>query len=73
MFIAIRALFKRFVEFSRLLCKDFLTFIPVHIIVSWYDTARATSDAITLPIQGKLPKVQKSSKSNLYDSNINWY
>ena len=53
--------------------RDFLYAIPAHIIVSWYDTARATSDAITLPIQGKLSKVQKSSKSNLYDSNINWY
>ena len=32
----------------------FLHVIPVNIIVSWYDTARPTSDAITFPIPGKL-------------------
>ena len=30
--------------------KIFLFVIPVHIIVSWYDTAQTTSDAITFPV-----------------------
>ena len=36
--------------------KIFLHVIPVHIIFSWYDTARTTFDAITFPITGKLSK-----------------
>ena len=36
--------------------KIFLHVIPVHIIFSWYDTARTTSDAIAFPITGKLSK-----------------
>ena len=36
--------------------KIFLHVIPVHIIFSWYDTARTISDAITFPIPGKLQR-----------------
>ena len=30
----------------------FLQIIPAHITVSWYDTAKTTSDAITFTIPG---------------------
>ena len=46
--------------------KIFLFVIPVHIIVSWYDTAQTTSDAIKFPIPGKLSKI---SFSFIYDKN----
>ena len=35
----------------------FLLVIPVHIIVSWYDTAQTTADAITFTVPGKLSNV----------------
>ena len=36
----------------------------LHIMVSWYETARATSDAIAFTIPGKLSKI---SSSFIYD------
>ena len=44
----------------------FLHAIPVHIIVSWYDTAQTTCDAITFPIPRRLLKI---SSSFIYDKN----